>query len=62
VEVRVAPAQGLLEELVEQAEWEVARHPYPAPHRRFAGDERDLELIDRDSLMRLRLPSSWLFR
>jgi hypothetical protein len=53
----VVPAHGLLEELVEQAEREIARHPYPAPYRRFDVDERDVELIDRDSLRCLRLPS-----
>jgi hypothetical protein len=43
--------------LVRWNEREIARHPYPAPYRRFDVDERDVELIDRDSLRCLRLPS-----
>jgi hypothetical protein len=62
VQVRVAPAHGLLKELVDEAEREVARHPDAPPHTRFNIGERDLELIDRSSARRLRRPSSRLLR
>ena len=52
VQVRVAPAHGLLKKFVKQAEREVAEHPDPAPYGRLDPGKRDLELVDRNSFGR----------